>query len=129
MSSGATVNINIEGIVSEYAAYADELVDAVADEMVREARTQAGTAFTSRSGGLKRSIKKKKSRFDPDTKIVQASAPHAHLIEHGHDIVTHGGVVIGHTAAHPFMATAEAAVTARLPEIVASVTAPTVEVK
>lgn len=124
------VSIPIEAILQEYAAWSDEITDAVANELLREVRAQARRAFISRSGKLYGSIRKKKSKFDKDTKIVGAFWPTAHLIEGGHDIkVSKDGAVLGHVAATPFLGPAALAVQDRLPQIVNGIVAPTIEVK
>jgi hypothetical protein len=116
------VNIPIEDILREYAAWTDEIVKAVGDELLKETRAKARTAFADRSGKLRKSIRRKKSKFDKEMHIVGAFMPHAHLIEFGHDVkVSKGGRVVGHAKAHPFLREAEKAVRDRLPEIVRKV--------
>ena len=123
-------NIPIDEIMKEYAAYSDEIVEAIGDEMLKEVRASASTAFADKKGTLRKSIKKKKSKFDKDTHIVGAFAPHAHLVEFGTNIrVDRRGKVSGHMPARPFLGPARDAVVDRLASIVNSVTAPTVEVK
>ncbi len=124
-------SIPIDEIVNEYAAWTDEIVNAVGAELLKEMRAQAKRAFISRSGKLYRSIKKKKSRFDKNTVVVGAFWPTAQLIEDGHDIkVSKDGTVLGHVAASPFAAPAENAIRERLPQIINNVVGvPTVEVK
>lgn len=114
--------IPINAITEEVAAWSDDIVKAVADELLKEARKNARSAFQDKSGKLRKSIKKKKSRFGKDMMIVQASMPHAHLVEHGHNVkVKKDGRVLGHAAAHPFLAPAAEAVRERLPEIINNV--------
>ena len=116
---GATASIPIEAITAEVAAYTDDIVQAVADELLRETRKNAATAFTTRKGRLIKSIKKAKSRLNPDSVLVKATDPKAHLIEHGHNVkVRKDGAVLGHAPAFPFMGPAEDAVRARLPQII-----------
>lgn len=122
--------IPIEAIMAEVSAWADDIVKAAADELLKEVRKNARSAFKDKSGKLRKSIKKKKSKLDENMMIVQASMPHAHLIEHGHNVVAKGGRVVGHAPAHSFMGEAEKAVRAHLPEIVNNVVgALTIEVK
>lgn len=127
----AEVNIPIEAIVAEVGAWSDEIVSAVSNELLKETKANAAKAFKDKTGGLRKSIKKKKSKMDKDTNIVGAFWPSAHLIEHGHDIkVTKGGEVLGHVPAHPFLGPAEKSVSDRLTDIVNNVVGPlTVEVK
>jgi len=103
----------------------------VGNELLKEVRKNAASAFTTRKGRLIKSIKKAKSKYAPDTILVKATDPKAHLIEHGHDVkVRKDGAVLGHAPAFPFMAPAEEAVRARLPEIINNVVGPlTIEVK
>lgn len=123
--------IPIDAIMPEVAAWADDIVNAVADELVKETRKNARAAFTDRSGKLRKSIRKKKSKFGDATMIVQASMPHAHLVEHGHNVkIKKDGRVLGHAPAHPFLGPAAEAVRERLPEIINNVVgALTIEVK
>ena len=123
--------IPVEAITAEVAAWSDDIVKAVADELLKEARKNAETAFADKSGKLRKSLGKKKSKFGSDTMIVQASAPHAHLVERGHNVkVKKDGRVLGHAAAHPFLGPAAEAVRARLPEIINNVVGElTIEVK
>ena len=59
-------------------------------------------------------IKAKKSKFQNGGYIVKAAAPHAHLVEYGHAMVTHDGRTVGHVAAHPFLRLARNTVKARM---------------
>ena len=128
---GATASIPIEAITAEVAAYVDDILEAVGNELLKEVKTRAATAFTTRKGRLIKSIKKSKSKFAPDTVLVKATDPKAHLIEHGHDVkVRKDGKVLGHAPAFPFMGPAEDAVRDRLPDIINNVVgALTIEVK
>ena len=128
---GATASIPIEAITAEVAAYVDDIIEAVSDELLKEVKARAATAFTTRKGRLIKSIKKSKSKFAPDTVLVKATDPKAHLIEHGHDVkVRKDGKVLGHAPAFPFMGPAEDAVRDRLPDIINNVVgALTIEVK
>lgn len=128
---GATASIPIEAITAEVAAYTDDILEAVGNELLKEVRKNAATAFTTRKGLLVKSIKKAKSKYNPDTIVVKASDPKAHLIEHGHDVkVRKDGRVLGHAPAFPFMGPAEDAVRERLPDIINNVVgALTIEVK
>ena len=128
---GATASIPIEAITAEVAAYTDDILEAVGNELLKEVRKNAATAFTTRKGLLVKSIKKAKSKYNPDTIVVKASDPKAHLIEHGPDVkVRKDGRVLGHAPAFPFMGPAEDAVRERLPDIINNVVgALTIEVK
>lgn len=52
---------------------------------------------------LRKTIRAKKSRFEDGGWIVVASAPHAHLVEFGHAMVTKHGREVGTVTAHPFL--------------------------
>lgn len=124
------VSIPIEDILKECAAWSDEIVEAVSKELLREVRAQAKLAFKDKTKLLRRKIMRKKSKYDKDTVIVGAFAPHAHLVEFGHKLTAaKNGRVIGHTPAHPFMSIAQKAVEARLESIAAQVSPFDVEVK
>ena len=125
------VNIPIDEIMRTYAAWADEIRDAVGKELLKEVRAQARTAFFDDNGLLRRSISRKRSKFDKETHIVGAFAPHAHLVEFGTKlrVSKKTGKVSGHMPASPFLGPAGASVEARLQQIVESVVPPTVEVK
>lgn len=126
----AEATIPIEDILRDVGAWQGEIVDAVGRELLKEVKSHAATAFADKSGKLRKSIKRKKSKFDKETHIVGAFMPHAHLIEHGHDItVEKGGTVLGHVEARPFLAPAAEAVKARLPQIVNGVTSLAVTVE
>lgn len=124
------VNIPVSAILDEYAAWADEIVDAVGRELLKETRQRARGAFKDESGLLPKKIARKKSRFDKATHIVGAFAPHAHLVEFGTGVrVNKKGKVSGHMPAAPFLTPAGEAIQGRLQEIVNSVVPPNIEVK
>lgn len=113
------VAIPIDEILEQYSAWADEIVDAVATEATKTIRRFAPLAYTRETGTLDKSIKKKKSKIHRGMAVAGAFAPHAHLIEYGHDIVVgKGGEVVGHVSAQPFVRPAEQAVRERLSQIV-----------
>lgn len=124
-------SIPIDAILEECAAWADEIVEATGDEVLKETRKRAGTAFWDDSGELRKHIKKKKSVLDKDTHIVGAFWPNAHLVELGTDLrVNKQGKSSGHMPASPFLGPAAEAVKERLPDIVNNVVGvPTIEVK
>lgn len=115
MSGKVDVNIDMEIISREVARYTDEGIKAIAD--AAKARAKASSAFADKSGKLRKSIKteksKKRRKKGETVYLLRAMAPHAHLIEYGHAMVTHDGRVVGHVAAHPFI---QPAVDSVLPE-------------
>lgn len=117
--TGTSVSIPVEEIIGVYGAWIDEVCRAIANELVRETRKNARTAFDNRTRNLYRSIKRKKSKINKDQWLVGAFAPHAHLVESGHRLtVGKNGRVVGHVPPHPFFEPAIEAVKARLPQIV-----------
>ena len=85
----------------------DTELEAVAGEVAEEAR--ASTLFKDSKktkNKLRRSISVRKSKYEFGGWLVMARAPHAHLIEFGHLMVSHNGKVLGHVAARPFLHTA-----------------------
>lgn len=83
------------------AQYVGENLEELASDVEREAKA---TDFpTSKTGALKKSISTQKSLYEGGGYIVKAAAPHAHLVEFGHIMVTRGGRVVGHVPAHPFL--------------------------
>jgi len=66
-----------------------EVIDFIIDNEVKVANlikkeAQNSTAFKDKTGRLRKSIRRRKSRFEFGGQIVIATAPHAHLIEFGH---------------------------------------------
>ena len=113
------VAIPIDEILEQYNAWADEIVEAVSRAAKNEIMANAFESYSDRSGKLSKSIKSKKSKIKRGMAIAGAFAPHAHLIEYGHDItVGKDGRVIGHVAARPFLRPAEQAIRDALPDIV-----------
>lgn len=95
----------------------DKVLEAVAGQVASAAA--ASTAFHDGSQknphpALRKSIRVRKSRYELGGYVVQATAPHAHLVEFGHAMVTHDGRTIKHVPAHSFLRTAKKSVLARL---------------
>lgn len=72
-----------------------------------EAVAQMSTAFEDVTGTLRKSIKVQKSKYEDGGYIVQATAPHAHLVEFGHDQVDHNGRVVGHVGSRSYLRSAK----------------------
>ena len=99
----ASVNVNLKGFedaLDEINRAIDANCEEVAEVVLDEARASA--AFDDKTGKLRKSIKMKESKFDDGGFIVYSNAPHAHLVEFGHDQIK-GGRVVGHVEAHPFL--------------------------
>ncbi len=117
--SSPEVNIPIEEIMKVYGVWANDIAKALADRAIKEIRNNS-KQFNKKTGYLRESIKRKKSKYSTDTYIVGALAPHAHLLEYGHAIVKNG-VVVGHTPARPFVEPAESVVEQEVENIAKSV--------
>lgn len=101
-------SVSIKGIDGLFDAAMDEVMDAVnanleqvADIVYQQAK--ATTAFHDKTGTLRRKIAKKGSRFDNGGFIVEARAPHAHLVEYGHGLIAWGNPTGKRVPAHPFL--------------------------
>ena len=101
---------NIEGFdgqLAEIIRAVDANLNEVADIVHREAKASAG--FADKTGNLRASIRKRKSKFENGGYIVQASGKgkdkgyHAHLVEFGHVQIPPGNLPGRRVPAHPFM--------------------------
>lgn len=81
------------------------VVDQNLDQVARlvETEAKASAAFADKTGKLRRSIRKRKSRFEDGGYIVAARAPHAHLIEFGHVMIAWGRPTGRRVPPHPFL--------------------------
>ena len=134
MSKSVRVDIPESLILEKVASYRDEITEKVADAVLKRAKTT--TQFDDDTGRLRKSGRKKPSRYDEGTVLVQFTDPKAHLIEHGHLMVKHDGTparvgkhgeVMRHVPAYPFLGPAADEVEAELPAIIASVQAPVIK--
>ncbi len=106
---------DIREMMREVEPDVDRRLEAIAGRIAEAAR--ASTAFRDGTSKhphkhLRDTIQVRKSRYDGY--IVQATAPHAHLVEYGHAMVTHEGRTVGHVPAHSFLRSAKEAVYAGL---------------
>lgn len=103
---------NIEGLDLQFEKIVEILgsnLEEVAVLVHHEAKTTA--AFVDRTGNLRVSIRKRKSKFEGGGFIIVASGRgkdkgyHAHLVEFGHVMLTHAGMPtkLGRVPAHPYM--------------------------
>lgn len=81
-AKGYQIDLDLDAILKEVAAYTDEGVKAIAEEV--ELRARRTDQFTDKTGKLRRSISKKKAKGDDAAYYVVATAPHSHLVEIGH---------------------------------------------
>ncbi len=65
--------------------YITDNAEKVANEI--EFRAKATTAFLDKTGRLREAIKARKSKYEDGGWIVGAWAPHAWLVEFGHDLI------------------------------------------
>lgn len=92
----------MEAVRAAFQDFVPEIAAAVRDE------AKASTEFKDKTGKLRKSIKDRhitaeKATSSNDEWIVQARAPHAHLVEFGHAQVTKEGKTTGFTPGHPFL--------------------------
>ena len=99
-----------EELIKAISKYIDTHTEQIAEEIATEAKQRA----PRRIGRLVRSIRVRPSRFEGGGWLVIASAPHAHLVEYGHQIVDRKGRVRGRVAPSPFLRPAAAVVTRKL---------------
>jgi len=107
----ATVSVeNMEGFdasLREVMLAVDANLSEVATLVETSAQTTA--AFIDRTGNLRKSIAKQKSKFSDGGYIVKASGGnkkkgfHAHLVEFGHNQVPPGNLPGGRVPPHPFL--------------------------
>lgn len=76
----AHVEFNFSKLEIVLAEYINENAEQIARDIANDARASVKVV----TGNLKKSIKAKKSKFADGGWIVQATAPHAWLVEHGH---------------------------------------------
>lgn len=114
--SSVIVDIPVEAINSAIEKAGEALVRVIADEIAKEAK--ATSAFSDQTGNLRKSIQVRKAQLGEADLIVGAFAPHAGLIEYGHDIVVgKGGDVVGHVPARPFLGPAVETVKRHIPAL------------
>jgi len=88
-----------------------QAVDANLEEVAKFVHAEAKNteAFVNKTGNLRLSIKKRKSKFENGGYIVQASGKgkdkgyHAHLVEFGHVLIAWGHITGKRVAPHPFL--------------------------
>jgi HK97 gp10 family phage protein len=118
------VNINekwIEKVVREAISPG---LKVLAEEV--RARARRSTAFVDKTGHLRKSIRVTKPTSEDmqeagetDVMVVRTRAPHAHLVEDGHAMVTSDGRVVGTVPPHPFLQPARDSVMSEAEAIVA----------
>ena len=92
---------DLDAALDEILAAVDADLSGIADYVEAEAKTTA--RFVDRSGNLRKTIKKRKSKFPEGGYIVVATAPHAHLVEFGHAMWVKGVYVKDHVKPRKFL--------------------------
>ena len=82
--------------------FINENAEEIANQV--ESRAKSSAAFSDKTGNLRSAISARKSRYEDGGWIVGAWAPHAWLVEFGHDLIDwRTGKKIGEVPAHPFL--------------------------
>ena len=92
MSNDVTVDIPIEDIRAGVRAEIDSALGTVAAQVYEKAK--ATTAFRDKTGKLRRSIWIYRSKYENGGYVIYVKAPHSHLVEFGHAVVTKDGKVL-----------------------------------
>ena len=92
---------DIDAALDEILAAVDADLSGIADYVEAEAKTTA--RFADKTGNLRKTIKKRKSKFPEGGYIVVATAPHAHLVEFGHASWVKGAYVKDHVKPRRFL--------------------------
>ena len=84
----------------------EDFFDAAKEDAYKIAKKIAGTAKRlaprGKTGNLRKGIVAGKTKKNISMAFVYSNAPHAHLIEYGHQLVR-SGKKIGHVAAYPYL--------------------------
>lgn len=109
--SKVRVDIDIE-LPKEVKDFVEKNEEAVAK--IIEGKAKATSSFIDKTGILRKRIKAKESKYADGGWIVEARAPHAHLIEYGHELIDwRTGRRIGVVPARPFLRKAKEETIAR----------------
>lgn len=93
---------DINAALDEILAAVDADLSGIADYVEAEAKTTA-RFVDGQDKVLRKSIKKRKSKFPEGGYIVVATAPHAHLVEFGHAMWVKGVYVKDHVKPRRFL--------------------------
>ena len=94
MSNDVVVDIPIEEIRAGVRAEIDSDLGGIASQVFEKAK--ASTAFRDKTGRLRQSIWIYRSKYKDGGYVVYVKAPHSHLVEFGHAVVTKDGKVLEH---------------------------------
>ena len=100
-------NVSVKNI-DGFDAQLEDVLDAIEDNLddiakVVKAEADTTAEFVDKTGLLRKSNKKRKSKFEDGGYIVFNRAPHAHLVEFGHVKFLFGHPTGERVPAHPFM--------------------------
>ena len=103
VGEGGKVRGEIDDAVPDFVVkHIEENAEDVAGEI--ELRARGTTAFLDKTGRLRKAISAKKSRYEGGGWIVGAWAPHAWLVEFGHELINpYTGKRVGHVPAHSYL--------------------------
>ncbi len=96
---------DLDAALDEILVAVDADLSGIADYVEAEAKTTA--RFADKTGNLRKTIKKRKSKFPEGGYVVVATAPHAHLVEFGHAMWVKGVYVKDHVKPRKFLRTAK----------------------
>ena len=92
---------DLDAALEEILVAVDADLSGIADYVEAEAKTTA--QFVDKTGNLRKTIKKRKSKFPEGGYIVVATAPHAHLVEFGHAMWVKGVYVKDYVKPRKFL--------------------------
>ena len=126
----ARVEIPVEEIMKKYSEYLNEIGAKCASYAVNEIKKNAKkfekhgdsanmkAKWWNNTGVLKRSIKRKKGKYNKNQFIAGAMSPLAHVLEYGHAKWLWGKETGEHVPASPFVRPAEESLKNELPNII-----------
>ena len=94
MSNDVVVDIPIEDIRAGVRAEIDSDLGGIAAQVFEKAKSS--TAFRDKTGRLRQSIWIYRSKYKDGGYVVYVKAPHSHLVEFGHAVLTKDGKVLEH---------------------------------
>lgn len=94
MSNDVVVDIPIEDIRAGVRAEIASDLGGIAAQVFEKAKASA--AFRDKTGRLRQSIWIYRSKYKDGGYVVYVKAPHSHLVEFGHAVVTKDGKVLEH---------------------------------
>ena len=93
--------VGLDATIAEVMDAMDANLKDIAEYVEREAQTTL--AYHDKTGNLRKKTKLKVSKYEDGGYIVQARAPHAHLVEYGHVAIPPGKLEGRRVKPHPFL--------------------------